>query len=42
MTIVAMVATIEDQIGCEVSDDELTAEIFETIGSLAAFIDSKV
>ena len=42
LTIVTIVTTIEEQLGCEVYDDELEAEIFETVGSLAAFIESKM
>ena len=38
LTIAAVVAAIEDEFDCEIDDEELTAEIFETMGSLADFI----
>ena len=42
LSIVSIIAGIEEQLDCEISDDEITGEIFETIGSLADFIESKV
>ena len=42
LTVVALVASIEEQLGCEVGDDEISAQIFETVGALAAFIESKL
>lgn len=42
LTITTMIAEIEDTVGCTVDDDELSAEIFETVGSLAEFIDEKL
>ena len=41
MTVVALITSIEDRLGCEVPDDEISGEIFETVGTLAAFIESK-
>lgn len=41
LSIVNLIASIEDELGCTVEDDEITAEIFESVGSLAAFIESK-
>jgi acyl carrier protein len=38
LTIAAVVASIEDEFDCEIDDEELTAEIFETMGSLSDFI----
>lgn len=42
LTVVALIAAIEEQLGCEIYDDEISGEIFETVGSLAAFVDSKL
>jgi acyl carrier protein len=42
LTITTMVAEIETELDCTIEDYELSAEIFETLGSLAAFIDSKM
>ena len=41
LTITNIIAEIEVQLDCEVDDGELTAELFETLGSLANFIASK-
>ena len=41
LSIAGMVASIEEELGCEIDDEEITAELFETVGSLAAFIESK-
>ena len=41
MAVVAVLTMIEDEFGFSVSDDEVTAEVFETLGSLSAFVDSK-
>jgi len=38
LTIAAVVASIEDEMDCEIEDEELTAELFETMGSLSDFI----
>ena len=42
LTVVALVANIEEQLGCEVADNEISGEIFETVGTLAAFVESKL
>ncbi|NIB43117.1 acyl carrier protein [Pseudomaricurvus alkylphenolicus] len=42
LTIVAIVTTLEERLDCEIFDEELEAEIFETVGSLAKFIESKM
>jgi acyl carrier protein len=41
MAVVELVVLVEQKFGITVDDDEVTGEVFETIGSLAAFIDSK-
>jgi acyl carrier protein len=41
MAVVELVVILEQKFGITVEDDEVTGEVFETIGSLAAFIDSK-
>lgn len=40
--VVNIITLIEDQLGCGVEDDEINAEVFETFGSLVAFIESKL
>lgn len=42
LSIVSIVSGIEEQTGCSISDQEITAELFETVGSLASFIESKL
>lgn len=42
LTVVALVAAIEEQLGCEIGDGEISGEIFETFGALRAFVESKL
>ena len=42
MAVVAVVTMIEDELGVTIEDDELSAEIFATVGSLAEFVAQKV
>jgi acyl carrier protein len=42
MAVVSVVAMLEDEYGIVVHDDELSGEVFETLGSLANFVSSKV
>ena len=41
LSIMTIIGSIEENLDCEIADDEITGEIFETVGSLADFIDSK-
>ena len=42
LTVVGLIADIEEQTGNTVDDDEISAEIFETVGTFADFIASKM
>lgn len=42
LTVVGIVAGIEEALGCEVGDTEISEDIFQTVGSLADFIQSKL
>ena len=42
MAVVAVITSIEEQFGVLIDDDELSAETFETVGSLQDFISEKV
>ena len=42
MAVVTVITSLEEQFGIVVEDDEISAETFETVGSLAAFIESKL
>ena len=40
--VVTLIAALEDKFGIVVADDEITAEVFETLGSLTEFIEAKL
>jgi acyl carrier protein len=40
--VVTVVTMIEDHLGVSVDDDELSADVFTTVGSLADFVDRKL
>ena len=42
MAVVTILTMIEDQFGISVPDDEISAETFATVGSLAAFVDGRL
>lgn len=42
MAVVTVLTTIEDNYGIVIDDDEVSAESFETIGSLYEFVQSKL
>lgn len=42
MAVVSLITALEDQFGITVEDDEIGADAFETLGSLAAFVESKL
>jgi acyl carrier protein len=41
MAVVTVLTMIEDDFGVAFDDDEVSAEIFETLGSLAEFVERK-
>jgi len=41
MAVVSLIAALEDRFGIAVDDDEISASTFETLGSLAAFVERK-
>jgi acyl carrier protein len=41
MAVVELVAALESEFGLQIDDDEVTGDVFETLGSLAAFVESK-
>ncbi len=41
MSVVELVVALEQKFGVKFDDDEVTGEVFETLGSLAALIDAK-
>jgi len=42
MTIVTVLTMIEEEFGIDIYDDEITAEVFSTVGSLSDFVRGKV
>jgi len=42
MAIVTVLTLVEDNYGIMIEDDEVSAEVFETLGSLASFLDTKL
>ena len=42
MAVVVILTELEEQFGFFVDDDEIDAEIFETVGSLLAFVEQKL
>ncbi len=41
MAVVAILTAIEDQYGITIDDDEMSAEVFTSVGSLSQFVDAK-
>ena len=42
MAVVTVLTMVEEEFGITIDDDEVSAEIFETVGTLAEFVDRKV
>jgi acyl carrier protein len=42
MAVVGLITALEEHFGITIEDDEISAEVFETLGSLSAFVDSKL
>ena len=42
MAVVTVITAIEEQFGIVVDDDEITADVFETVGSLSRFVEMKL
>ena len=42
MAVVSLLGALEERFGFMVDDDEISASTFETLGSLAAFVDGKL
>lgn len=42
MAVVAILTAIEDQYGITIDDDEMSAEVFASVGSLGRFLDAKL
>ena len=42
MAVLELVAALEQRFGITVDDDDVTAEVFETLGSLSEFVQEKL
>lgn len=42
MAVVSIITALEDQFGFAVDDDEIDASVFETVGTLVAFVEGKL
>lgn len=42
MAVVELVTELQERFGIEIDDDEITGDSFETLGDLAALVDSKL
>lgn len=42
MAVLELIAGLEERFGISVDDDEVTAEVFDTLGTLAALVDEKL
>lgn len=42
MAVVTVMTTLEEQYGFTIEDDDVSAETFETLGSLVSFVDTKL
>jgi acyl carrier protein len=42
MAVVTVLTMVEEEFGITIEDDEVSAEIFKTVGTLADFVDRKV
>lgn len=40
--VVTIITTLEEQLGIFIEDDEITAEVFETVGTLVDFLEQKM
>lgn len=42
MAVVTVLTMVEEEFGVEINDDEVSADIFDTVGTLADFVSRKV
>ena len=42
MAVVSVLTSIEERFGIVIDDDEITAEVFETVGTLTRFVEDKL
>jgi len=42
MAVINLITSLEEHYGFSIADDEISADVFETLGSLAAFVGRKL
>ena len=42
MAVVTVLTTLEDELGIAVDDDELSADVFRTVGTLTEYVEQKL
>ena len=42
MAVVSVITAMEERFGIDVDDDDISAEMFETVGSLCDFVNEKI
>ena len=42
MAVIGVITALEEQFDFDVSDDEIDADVFENVGTLVAFVESKL
>lgn len=42
MAVVSVLTTLEDHYGFLIDDDEISADVFETVGTLVSFVEQKL
>jgi acyl carrier protein len=42
MAVINLITALEEHYGFSIADDEISAEVFETLGSLAAYVGHKL
>lgn len=42
LAVIHLITALEERFGIVVDDDELTGDVFETVGSLTSFVDRKL
>ena len=42
MAVVTVVTALEERFGIVIEDDEITAQVFDTVGSLTRFVEAKL
>jgi acyl carrier protein len=42
MAVISLITALEEHFGITIADDDISAEVFDSLGSLSAFVDRKL